>query len=124
MVVLVLLSYPNCTLQTSTQGKNKEKKREKKQKNIWQWFVKGCFSMRCFTHFRSWKAWQFVSGGFKNFSMPNQKENINVNSCTEGNKEIIYTFLKMCGTNQNQIQIPMGLDNRQELLLGGKNEGV
>ena len=33
MVVLVLLSYPNCTLHTSTQGKNKEKKGRKRNRN-------------------------------------------------------------------------------------------
>ena len=43
MVVLVLLSYPNCTLHTSTQGKNKEKKGRKKQKKYLTMICKGVF---------------------------------------------------------------------------------
>ena len=59
------LSYPHCTLHTSTRETKIEGKiGRKNKKNVWQWFVKGCIFMRCVTHFRSWKAWQFVSGGW------------------------------------------------------------
>ena len=90
--------------------KIKEKKREKKQKkNIWQWFVKGCFFMRCFTHFRSWKAWQFVSEAgvviFKKFvESPNRKRKHKCQQLYRKQGEIIYTFIFKCEAAQIKIK--------------------